>query len=69
MYHTFAEAIASILCDMPYKLTNAVLLTEHWTNLTTKEAGLLVPYAKLLRTQTTHEPGRRGPQRSLPKRV
>ncbi|KAJ5581724.1 hypothetical protein N7535_000344 [Penicillium sp. DV-2018c] len=24
MYHPFAEAIASMLCDMPYKLTNAV---------------------------------------------
>ena len=24
MYHPFAEAVASMLCDMPYKLTNAV---------------------------------------------
>jgi pleiotropic drug resistance (PDR) family protein len=24
MYHPFAEAIASMLCDMPYKLTNAI---------------------------------------------
>ncbi|KAF5860802.1 hypothetical protein ETB97_001022 [Aspergillus alliaceus] len=41
MYHPFAEAIASMLCDMPYKITNAIIfnLTLYFMTNLRREPG------------------------------